>query len=270
MATRRLIAAIVVGWSVILAAGTARAESGRMAALSELRVNDEVQGDVVALGGNVVLGPEARVHGHVVAIFGRIDRDPAARVDGRTIAVSSLSGVRLDASDAAAKPMLGVAIRILSVSGWLLATSIVALLLPGRVRFGMWLVPVLGVKMLVLGAMVYLTLFAALVAILGFGPGLGVGLIGAVAVAVLATRAFGLAVLGGRLGIWLIGRWTQRPLPVGIHVFFGVLVLALLRFLPIIGGPLWIATGVASVGSAVFTMALSPQHGVVRASSPHG
>jgi hypothetical protein len=267
MATRRLIAAILVGWSVILTAGTAAAENGRMAALSEIRVNDEVQGDVVVLAGNVVLGPEARVHGHVVAILGRIDRDPAARVDGRTIAVSSLSGVHLHASDAAAEPLLGVAVRVLSVGGWLLATSIVAFLLPGRVRFGTWLVPALGLKTLVLGAMLYLTLFAALVAMIGLGPGLGVPLIVALAVVFLAARALGLAVLGGRLGIWLLGRWIRRPIPVGIHVFLGVLLLAVLRLLPIVGGPLWIATGVASVGTAVFTLALSPQRGVVRASS---
>jgi hypothetical protein len=52
---------------------------------------------------------------------------------------------------------------------------------------------------------------------------------------------------------------------VTIDVFLGVLLLVGLRFLPIMGGPIWISLTVASVGTAVFTMALAPQHGTVRA-----
>jgi hypothetical protein len=131
----------------------------------------------------------------------------------------------------------------------------------------MWLVPTLRLKMLILGVMVSLTLFAALVAAIGIGPSLGLPLIIAIAVLFLAARAVGLAVLGGRIGGLLLARWAHRPIPVGVPVFLGVLPLLGLRFLPVIGGPLWIVVSMASVGMAVFTVALAPQGGAVRASS---
>ena len=51
MATRRLISFVAL-WTLIFSAGTALAKPGRVAALSEIRVNDRVEGDVVALGGD--------------------------------------------------------------------------------------------------------------------------------------------------------------------------------------------------------------------------
>lgn len=46
------------------------------------RVNGEVRGDVVGVGGGVELGPRAIVTGNVVAVGGPLRRDPASRVDG--------------------------------------------------------------------------------------------------------------------------------------------------------------------------------------------
>jgi hypothetical protein len=46
-------------------------------------IDGAVEDNVVAIGGNVKLGPRADVSGDVVAVGGTVDRDPAAKVGGR-------------------------------------------------------------------------------------------------------------------------------------------------------------------------------------------
>lgn len=52
-----------------------------------LRIFGHVQGDAVALGGNVTLGPKAWVEGDVVAVGGSVERADGAVVDGEVQAV---------------------------------------------------------------------------------------------------------------------------------------------------------------------------------------
>jgi hypothetical protein len=58
-----------------------------VAILHSIFVSGEVRGDVVAIGGNVELGPDAVVSGDVVDIGGTLTRDPSARVGGDVRAV---------------------------------------------------------------------------------------------------------------------------------------------------------------------------------------
>lgn len=47
-------------------------------------IDGDVREDVVAVGGNVRLGPKARVRGDITSVGGTIERDPGAEIDGRT------------------------------------------------------------------------------------------------------------------------------------------------------------------------------------------
>ncbi|MEP7303943.1 MAG: polymer-forming cytoskeletal protein [Acidobacteriota bacterium] len=49
------------------------------------RVNGEVRGDAVAIGGGLELGPHANVRGDAVSVGGALKRDPGARVDGKVV-----------------------------------------------------------------------------------------------------------------------------------------------------------------------------------------
>ncbi len=270
MAASRLIGAAVAGLLLLALGSPAFAGTGRAAALAELEVNDEVDGDVVALGGDVVLGPEARVHGHVVALFGRVRSDPAARVDGRVIAVSSLAEVRLHPHEGQTTAQVQTAVRLLTAGCWLLATTLIAFLYPGRVRFGVWLVPAVGLKILVLGVLIAITLFAALVAAIGLGPTLGVPLVAGLAGLFLLVRAVGLAVVGAALGGRLLARVTERPLPVTVDVLVGVVLMLLVRLIPVAGEAAWTVVTVAALGAAVFTVALAPQRAAAEAARSTG
>ena len=222
MATRRLIALFVFG--LILGHGQmATASSAKVGALSEMRVNEEVDGDVVVIGGDVVLGPQARVHGHAVSIFGSVRLEPGAQVDGRVIGLSSLASLSLVPIQEDQGGHLDTALRFATAGGWLFVTTLIAFLWPAPIRRGVAALPQLGAKTLVLGVMVAITLVAGLIAVVGLGPFLGLPLAAALAVAFLVVKALGLAVLGGGLGTALLRRAVpSRILPITTQVFVGV------------------------------------------------
>ncbi len=79
MASRRLIPLAAFGL-LVLHGTVAWGAPTRVAALSDLLVNEVVEGDVVALAGDVILGPRADVRGHAVAVFGEVRAEAGARV----------------------------------------------------------------------------------------------------------------------------------------------------------------------------------------------
>ncbi len=258
MATRQLIALFVFG--LILGHGQmATASSARVGALSEMRVNEEVDGDVVVIGGDVVLGPQAHVHGHAVSIFGSVRVEPGAQVDGRVIGLSSLASLSLAPIQEDQGGHLDTALRFATAGGWLFVTTLIAFLWPAPIRRGVASLPQLGAKTLVLGVMVAITLVAGLIAVVGLGPFLGLPLAAAVAVAFLVVKALGLAVLGGGLGAVLLHRAVpSRMLPITTQVFVGVVAMLMIRFVPVVGGFAWTALVLVALGTGVFVATLAP------------
>jgi hypothetical protein len=262
VAAHRLILPLLLGAALWpLPSAAAEMVPGRVSVLSELRVEDEVEGDVVALGGDVVLASGAAVHGHAIAVLGRVVKAPGSQVDGRVIAVSSLANLTLDPSADVQLPYLAVAVRLLSCGGWLLVVTVLAFALPVRLRLGVVALSRLGLRVVLLGVLATITLFAALVAALSLGPGLGVPLTAGVMLLFLATKAVGLTVVGGLLGELLLRRRLHRPLPLSWAVFVGVAVLLILRVLPVVGGSLWSVASVVAVGAGLFTLVVLPQTG---------
>lgn len=264
MANPRLIGVLVVSCLLIASSSLPATAPGKAAALTDLVINEKVDGDVVVIGGDALLGPTAEVRGHVVAIHGRVQLDPAATVDGRVISVSSLGGLQLEQVG----DNVEVAVRLLVAGSWLLVTTLIAFLVPAKVRLGVWLVPSMGARVLVLGLLVFITLFAALVAVVGLGPTLAVPLLATLSVAFELVKAFGFAVLGGWFGGAVLHRVIERSLPVSFHVFLGVTLLLVARMLPVVGNAVWTVVSVVALGVAVFTVALAPKQGAVRAARP--
>ncbi|HSN55326.1 MAG TPA: hypothetical protein VLT32_11670 [Candidatus Sulfomarinibacteraceae bacterium] len=221
----------------------------------------DVAGDVVVIGGELELADGARVGRHVVAVFGCLRADPGAVVAGRTLVFSSLSAVALRPDDGESL-QVDLAVRLLSSGGWLLVTTALAFGFSARLRFGVWLLPGLGLRVLVLGVAAGLTFFAAVVAALGLGPSLGMPLAAALTVVFFAVRAVGLTVIGGFLGAALL-RWRSLPpLPLTLEVFLGVLVLEIARFVPLIGGVVWSLCALAALGAGILTLAADPRAAV--------
>jgi len=271
MAQQRLISTLALALFLVTVPTTVAAVP-RTTVFDDLVVNDVVEGDVVAfeadvhlgpladvsgdvvvVGGNLRLDDRARVGQHVLTIFGDVHAAPGSVVEGRTLVFSSLSSVILKPG-AEAPLQIGLAVRLLTSGGWLFVTTALAFGLATRLRYGVWVLPQLGIRVLVLGVAAGITFFAAVVAVLGFGPTLGVPLAAGLTAVFFAVRAVGLTVVGGYLGGVVLHRLYGRPLPLTVEVFAGVLVLLVVRFLPVVGGVLWSVCSIAALGTGVIAL----------------
>ena len=241
---------------VLLAAGIASSEAGpdvfRLA--TDLDVNSEVHGDAVVLAGDLTLGPEARIHGDVVAVLGKVHLDDRAIVDGRVIALPSLAALDPDPTRAGGSLTLRPGLFLITAGLWLVATTFVAFLRPHQLRSAVADLRQAGWRLAVLGVVVVITLFAALVAVLGFGPVWGVPLAGFLMLIFLIVKAVGLTVLGAWIGGPATARWAGKGRSIGLSVFVGVSLLLLVRLLPGIGATLWALISIAALGEGVFSV----------------
>jgi hypothetical protein len=209
------------------------------------------------IGGDVSVAGGAAVTRHVVAVFGGAQVPADADIGGRVLSFSSLA--TLLPAPAARKPSLraSLSMHLLMAGGWLLVTTGLAFLFPTRIRFGVWALPTLGIKVAVLGMLTGLTVVASLIAALGLGPALGVPLVAALMIVFFSAKAVGLTVLACWLGAVLVERWARHPVPVSLEVFIGVLVLLGLRFLPVIGDTAWTLISLMSLGASILVVSVS-------------
>lgn len=274
MAQRRLI--LRSSFFIFIVAGAATAFSGQTAVLSTLAVNEPVEGDVVAFGADIELGPDARVSGdavavggdvrlvegarvgrHVVAVFGSTDVPSNTQVGGRILAFASLAGLQTGAGGE--NPLkVDFAMRLLASGGWLLVTTGFAFLFPARFRCAAWAVPVLGLKVPLIGLLAGLTIVASLVAALGLGPALGVPLVAALMIVFFVAKAAGLTVLACWSGAGVLRRWLHHPTPISLDAFVGVLMLLAVRFLPFVGETLWTVISIVGLGASLAVISVSP------------
>jgi len=260
----RLVSALALGITLFVAL-PCHAGPQRLAVLDDIRIDGPVQGDVVAFGGNVILGPEARVEGHAVAVLGRVVVAPGAEVSGEEISVTSLAGLELGGVASEVSQRLRWGVRLLTWGFWLLAVSLLAALFPSRTVRGVWMVRRAPAAALGLGIVAALTFMAALVGVLSAGPALG--LPGALALLLFfgAGKLLGIALIGGTIGGWML-RWTTgRRFPIPFDVALGVTLLLLVRMVPAVGGALWALASLWGLGAAVVALAADPLRQLSRA-----
>lgn len=240
----------------LLVAGVALSEAGadvfRLA--TDLDVNSEIDGDAVVLAGDLTLGPEAKIHGDAVAVLGTVHMDERATVDGRVIALPSLAALDPDPTRAGGSLTLKPGLFLITAGLWLVTTTLVASIRPLKIRSAVADLRQAGWRPAVLGVVVIITLFAALVAVLGLGPVWGVPMAGLLMLIFLIFKALGLAILGAWVGGFVTARWISKGWPIGLSVFVGVSILLLIRLLPGIGGALWGLVSIAALGVGVFSV----------------
>ena len=261
---------------LLTVSSVSEAAPGRAAVLTDLEVNESIEGDVVVFGADLVLGTQARITGdavavggnvrivpgaevgrHVVSVFGAVEMNGDAVIGGRVLALSSLASFANGAGVTARPPRVSFAMRLLASGGWLLVTTGIAFLFPIRMRFAAWSVPMSGMRIPALGLMIVLTAVVSLLAALGLGPAFGVPLVAALMVLFFIGKSLGLTVLGCVVGAWVLRRWIRHPLPISLEVFIGVLVLLALRFAPIIGDTLWTLTSLIALGASITVLSVT-------------
>jgi hypothetical protein len=170
------------------------------------------------------------------------------------IALPSLAALSPETLGAGNSPTLKLGLFLLTGGLWLVATTLIAVFWPARLLSATAGFRRAGWRLIILGLVVIITLFAALVAVLGLGPVWGVPLAGGLMLVFLGFKALGLAVLGAWIGSLLPSRWRRAGWPLGLDVFFGVSGLLVLRWVPMFGGTLWAVASVIALGVGVFTV----------------
>ncbi len=256
-----MVLALVLGGVLLAAPGPGVGEkiqveketTGPLVALfADVAVNAAVHGDVVALLGDVRVGPAGSVQGDVVAVGGRVVSD--GRVSGRAVALGDW------ARHGSWRVRLGV--DLLRTGCWLIVSWALLLLFPRAVRQCTRQVDRLGARLLLVGVLALgVWLAAMLIAVVLTSSPLGAGLLLLGVGALVTLKAFGLAGLALALG-----RRIARRLPTAWRGEVSALACALclllvVSALPVVGSAAWrlvSVLGVAVASSALLAARWSP------------
>jgi hypothetical protein len=231
-----------------------------VAVFGSVTVNGRVRDNVVAVGGNVHLGPTADVRGDVVAVGGAVDRDNAANVSGQ-ISEVGFPPIRVrpnwdfrwmpwfDAGPWRAVRLLG---SVLRMALFTLLATLVLLLAPRAVQRVEWAVMTQPWKSVVVGLLAqlfFVPLLVIVVIVLAVSI-IGIPLLVLVPFGVIAFfvalllgftgAAAGLARLAQRRFDWSVPS-TFSMLIVGLVIVWGLTVMG--RLFAFGGGPLSLLAG---------------------------
>jgi hypothetical protein len=222
-------------------------------------VRGHVAGQVIVLGGNVHLGPHARIDSDVFALGGRIQAEPGARLGGRTVSYPDASKAWLSILE---EPSLGLAMGspvILGIKLALLAAWAALLLV---------LFAISGREVLEtatdVGREPFRNFFIGLVAILAFtmtavflsaigGDFASVPLLVLLVIAATILKLWGMVAVFYAVGNYLVfRRFHRRWRPLNV-ASLGLVVLGALKFVPYLGIWAWTAASLIGVGAALST-----------------
>jgi hypothetical protein len=224
-----------------------------------LRVSGSVEGDAIALGGEVELTSTAHVRGDVFALGGAIHVEPGAEIGGRTVSYPTASAAWLTLLEgpslglSAGSPLV-IAAKLGLLAAWLVLV-LVFFAAGGREvlstsqsiaaePFRGFVTGLVGIVALVLTALLFTTLAGVLV---------GVPLLLLVVLLALVLKLWGMVAVFHALGDWL-GRRLLRRRATPLHAAtLGLVVLGALKFVPYIGIWAWTAATLIGVGAALAT-----------------
>ena len=219
-----------------------------VAVVGTVRIEAEVEGDVVALLGDVELAPGARVSGDVVALGGRVIG--TGSTSGRIVSVATFAGIGPGLLAAGGTGRASLAVACMRLGGWLVLVSLLAIFLPQHLRLTAAELTSRPGRTVLVGA-VSLVVW---VGVAGLALAFARSPVGAVGV-LLAIGAFLLAKVLGVAGLaWLVGRRLAPVLPVVLRgesarTGVAVLLLGLASCVPLAGETLWAAANVAGLGA---------------------
>lgn len=245
---------VAVGRDVVVAG---EALSDVAAFNGSVRVSGRVDGDLIILGGEARLGPEAKVGGDVFVLGGSVDAAPGAMIEGRTVAHPTASSAWLTLLEGptlglGANSPLVLGTKLALMAAWMaltlllfasfgrqvLATSSTVLREPVRC-FGIGLTGVL--------ALVLTAIALGVVA----PPLAGAPLLVLIVLFALVLKLWGMVAVFHALGTWVVtGLGRRRPLALNAATA-GLLVLGVVKFVPHLGAWLWTLATLIGVGASL-------------------
>jgi uncharacterized RDD family membrane protein YckC len=252
-------------------------QDSAVAVFGSVQIDGPVDGDVVAVFGNVNLGPHARVGGDVTAVGGGVIRDPAAVVTGDVQSVGGFtSGFdRL-------RPWIdhclfyGRPLALVPGIGWawtlafiflalyvflalLFRDAVVRCAITVETHPGMSFVAALLSILIIPIAIVLLCITV-----------IGIAAIPFVLVGAFCIGLFGKAVMLAWLGRRVVGRSAQLGHP-AIAVIVGGLIVLVLYLIPVLGFLVYNILGLFGFGAVIYTLILAGrERRAARPSAPRG
>lgn len=248
---------VAIGKDVIVE-GEALSDVAAMEGSAE--ITGRVAGDVVVLGGDARLGPEAQVGGDIFVLGGTIQAAPGAHAAGRMVSYPTASSALVTLVEGpsfglgfASPLVLGTKLALLAAWAALLlllfaATGRQLLETADGVRrdpFRSFATGLTGVLALLLTAM----FFSAFT-----GGFVGVPLLVLVVLLLMLLKLWGMVAVFYALGDWLARRFLRRPRMRPLNAAtLGLLVMGVVKFLPYIGIWVWTAATLIGIGAALST-----------------
>jgi len=225
-----------------------------------VEITGRVAGDVVVLGGDARLGPEARVGGDIFVLGGTIQAAPGAHAAGRMVSYPTASSALVTLVEGpsfglgfASPQVLGTKLALLAAWAALLlllfaATGRQLLETADGVRrepFRSFATGLTGVLALLLTAMFFSAFTGGLV---------GVPLLVLVVLLGMLLKLWGMVAVFYALGDWLARRFLHRPRMRPLNAAtIGLLVMGAVKFLPYVGIWVWTAATFIGIGAALST-----------------
>ncbi|HEX2254932.1 MAG TPA: polymer-forming cytoskeletal protein [Thermoanaerobaculia bacterium] len=236
---------------------------GDAAALDgSVRVTGRVGGDVIALGGGVLLGETAFVAGDVFALGGSVEAAPGARVEGRTVAHPDFGAAWLTLLEG---PTLGLspfssqvlAVKLALVTAWLVLVLAFFSMAGPAVLSTSRSVAEEPLRNVLLGLTVTLLLVLAGLLFAAFAAALvGMPLVALVVLAALALKLWGMVAVFHALGerlLRVVFRGRGRAPSALDAAVAGLVVLGALKLVPGVGDWVWTAATLLGVGASLAT-----------------
>jgi uncharacterized RDD family membrane protein YckC len=251
---------------------------GAVAVLGNVNINGTVNGDVVAVFGNVRLGPQAVIHGQVTEILGNLERNATAVVQGGTNVIVGSSHIQVLPAWVQHSLLLGRLLAptlALAWAWWLaLATLAFYLLIAAVFRDGVQRCvqtlerhpgpSILATLIVVL--LVPVVLLALVITVVG------IAVIPLFFIALLCAGIFGrvvaLAWLGGRCLRIANAGMASRPV---LDVLAGGILVLALYMVPVLGFFIYMLLGVFGFGAVIYALllAIRPEPAKPGVGGPH-
>jgi hypothetical protein len=219
------------------------------------KIDGQIQGDVAAIGGSIILGDTATVLGDVVAIGGTVQKAPNAIIKGEIVEIS-IPGHKavVGAMNKGELPLLGISIALFCLLAFLgaliLALVVVAFYTKqiGNTSFAceknagkcFWV----GLLGLILIIPIALLLLVSIV---------GIVFIPVWILLVVAALFFGKIAMSQLIGKKLLQLFKIAKKPMLLEVILGIVALAFIAMIPFIGGLIKMILVTIALGGVILT-----------------
>lgn len=242
-------------------------------------VTGRVAGDLIVLGGDVLLSDGARVEGDVFVLGGRIQAESGAHIQGRSVAYPSVGAAWLTLVEG---PSLGLSAFSPVVIGAKLA------LLASWLALGLFLFAVSGRGLLstskavrqepfrnfFVGLTGVLALLLTAVLLSAFSPSvMGIPLLMLIVLTAVLLKLWGMVAVFHALGHWVATHVLKMRLLSLNAAALGVVLLGVVKMLPWVGTWAWTVASLIAVGASLsskfgrYEPWFAPDTGFVRSES---